>query len=272
MIKKDVTYVVMGLLDQDSIAYAIGKTIEKWGGKVIFTVQNERMKRIFIDRSKKMDDEERKSLNIKYCDVTVDEDVKRLFEEIGPIGGVVHSIAYSNPKTCLGKEFHTDAYDDLKNGFHISAVSLATVTRYAQPQMKDGGSVVCLSFASQLAFAYYNWMGVNKAALEAVVRALARRHGRDLVRVNAISAGPVNTKAAGAIHGFEELGRTWDRISPLPWDHDKDKQEIANAAAFMLGPYSRKISGQVLYVDGGASVIGGELLDHERPLTSPESE
>ncbi len=265
MIEKGATYVVMGLLDSDSIAYAIGKTVEQWGGQVIFTVQNERMKRIFLDRSKKMAQEEKDKLNIKFCDVTVEDEVKRLFEEIGPIAGVTHSIAYANPKTCLGPEFHTDAYDDIKTGFHISAVSLATVTKYAQQQMKNGGGVVTLSFASQLAFAYYNWMGVNKAALEATVRALARRHGKDLVRINAVSAGPVSTKAAGAIHGFEELGKTWERISPLPWDPEGDKQEVANAAVFLMGPHSKKISGQVLYVDGGASVIGGELMAHERP-------
>lgn len=265
MIEKGKTYVVMGLLDSDSIAYAIGQVVEQWGGNVIYTVQNERMKRIFFDRNKKWAQEDKDRLNIKYCDVTVDEEVKNLFDEIGPVAGVTHSIAFANPKTCLGPEFHTDAFEDLKQGFHISAASLATVTKYAQQQMPDGGGIVTLSFASQLAFAYYNWMGVNKAALEATVRALARRHGKDLVRINAVSAGPVSTKAAGAIHGFDELGKTWERISPLPWDPFGDKIEVANAAAFLMGPYAKKISGQVLYVDGGASVIGGELMPHERP-------
>lgn len=264
MIEKGKTYVIMGLLDSDSIAYFIGKTVEAMGGKAVFTVQSERMRKIFFDRNKKLSQEEKDKLNIRYCDITVEEEVKNLFAELGPIAGVTHSIAYANPKTCLGPEFHTNAIDDLKSGFHISAASLATVAQYAQPQMIDGGGIVTLSFASQLAFAYYNWMGVNKAALEATVRALARRHGRDLVRVNAVSAGPVATKAAGAIPGFDELAKTWNRCSPLPWDFEKDKQEVANAAVFLMGPYAKKISGQVLYVDGGASIIGGELLSHER--------
>ncbi|MEM7395581.1 MAG: SDR family oxidoreductase [Verrucomicrobiota bacterium] len=265
MIEKDTTYVVMGLLDPDSIAFAIGQTIEQLGGKVVYTVQNERMKRLFFDRSKKLEKEDKEKLDIKFCDILVDEEVKTLFDEIGPIGGVVHSIAFANPKTCLGDEFHTDAYDDLKSGFHISAVSLATVTRYAQPHMKDGGSVVALTFASQLAFPYYNWMGVNKAALEAVVRGLARRHGRDRVRINAVSAGPIFTKAAKAIPGFSELSNTWSRCSPLPWGTaEVDTQEVAKAAAFLVGSSSKMVTGQVLYVDGGASVIGGELLEHER--------
>ncbi len=264
MIEKDKTYVVMGLLDCDSIAYAIGQAVEAWGGRVIYTVQNERMKKIFFDRNKKWPQEDKDRLEVRYCDVTKEDEVKALFEGIGPVAGVTHSIAYANPKTCLGPEFHTDAIEDLKNGFHISAVSLATVARYAQPQMADGGGIVTLSFASQLAFAYYNWMAVNKAALEATVRGLARRHGKDRVRVNAVSAGPLSTKAAGAIPGFEELGKTWSRISPLPWDPEADKEQVAQAAAFLMGPHAAKISGQVLYVDGGASVIGGTLLPHER--------
>ncbi|MEX2606615.1 MAG: SDR family oxidoreductase [Kiritimatiellia bacterium] len=264
MIESGKTYVVMGLLDADSIAFAIGKTLESFGAKVIFTVQSERMKKIFFDRSKSLTEEDRSYLDIRFCDVTNDDEVKTLFDGIdGSISGLVHSIAYSNPKTCLGEEFHTDAYDDLMKGFQISAVSLATVTRYAQPKMTEGGSVVTLTFASERAFAFYNWMGVNKAALEAVVRGLARRHGKDKVRVNAVSAGPVFTIAAKHIPGFEELGNTWAKSSPLNWDPKKAQGEVAGAVAFLLGPYSKQITGQTLHVDGGASIIGGELLPHE---------
>lgn len=264
MLEEGKTYLVMGLLDKDSIAYAIGSTIEQFGGKVIYTVQNERMKRIFFDRSRKLTAEERERLTIDFCDITVEEEVAGLFERVGPIGGVVHSIAFANPKTCLGEEYHTNAFDDLKLGFHISVISLATVAQYAQPKMPGGGSVVCLTFSGHLAWPYYNWMGVNKAALEANVRGLARRHGRDNVRVNAVSAGPLLTKAAGAIPGFGELGAAWSRISAIPWDPATDQQEVANAAVFLLGPHSKKITGQTLHVDGGACVMGGEILPHER--------
>ncbi len=264
MIEAGKTYVVMGLLDQDSIAYAIGQTIEEHGGKVVFTMQSERMKRLIFNRSKKLTQEQKDALTIEFCDITIEEEVKSLFERIGPIAGVVHSIAFVNPKTCLGAEYHTSAFDDLKAGYHISVISLATVAQYAQPHMTDGGSIVCLTFSSEVAWAYYNWMSVNKAALEANVRGLARRHGRDLVRVNAVSAGPLATKAAGAIPGFEELGNTWNRIAPIPWDPETDQQAVANTAAFLLGPLSKKTTGQTIYVDGGASIIGGELQPHER--------
>ena len=102
------------------------------------------------------------------------------------------------------------------------------------------------------------------------VRALARRHGRDLIRVNAVSSGPVTTKAAKAIPHFAFLSRTWRKSSPLPWDTFEDKQEVANAAVFLLSPYAKKITGQVIKVDGGASIMGGELLPNERIFPEPE--
>jgi len=265
MIDDGKTYVVMGLLDAESIAFAIGETIRAFGGEVIYTVQNERMKRIFLDRSRSLSDEQKASLNIRFCDITKDDEVQSLFADLGQVAGVVHSIAYANPKTMLGEEFHTDAVDDLKASFEISCASLATVTRHAVAAMPAGGAIVALTFDSEHAYSYYNWMGVNKAALEGVVRALARRHGRDLVRVNAVSAGPLATKAASAIPGFDQLESNWQDFSPLPWDTKADKQAVANAATFLLGPYSTKTTGQVLFVDGGRSVIGNRLLPHERP-------
>lgn len=265
MIEAGRTYVVMGLLDADSIAYAIGTTIERLGGRVIYTAQNERMKSIFLDRGDRITAEERARLDIRYCDITQDEQIRDLFAGTGPIAGVVHSIAYANPKTCLGEEFHTDATDDIKLSYHISCLSFASVLRHAYPVMEGGGSAVALTFDTSRVYPFYNWMGVHKAALEHLVRALARRHGRDLVRVNAISAGPLFSKAASKIPGFGRLDTIWQTSSPLPWDTHADKREVAHAAAFLLGPFARKITGQVLYVDGGASIVTGDLLPFERP-------
>ena len=265
MVQPDGLYVVMGLLDADSIAFAIGREIRRWGGRVLFTVQNERMKRLFFDRGDQLTPEEKAALAIEFCDVTQEAEVRALFDKLGPVAGVVHSIAFANPKTCLGEDLFTSVVDDLKTAFHISCASLATVAHYARPHMPQGGAVVALSFESRKAFPYYNWMGVNKAALEALVRALARQYGHQLVRVNAISAGPLTTKAAKAIPHYAHLARTWRKLSPLPWDPLEDKLAVAHAAAFLLGPYADKITGQVLYVDGGASIVGGSLLPQERP-------
>jgi enoyl-[acyl-carrier protein] reductase I len=256
----------MGLLNTDSIAYAAGRMIEEMGGNVIYTVQSERMKRVFFDRSPDLTDEEKAAMDIRYCDVTIENEVRNLFESTGPINGVLHSIGFANPKTCLGDQMYTSAYEDIKQAFHISCASLATVSHFALENMEKGGSIVTLSFESQVAFPYYNWMGVNKAALEALVRALAREYGREHVRVNAISAGPLATKAAKSIPHFAHLAKTWRQMSPLPWDVVNDKEEVANAVVFMLGKYSKKITGQTIYVDGGANNIGGALLKAEKPF------
>ncbi len=264
MIEPGKTYLVMGLLDPGSLAYTIGCTIRSMGGNVVYTIQNDIIKRRFLDRAGSLTNEEKASIDFRYCDITEDAQVKDLFAGTGPLAGIVHSIAFANPRTLLGEEFHTDAIEDIKLSHHISCVSLATVLRHALPVLKGGGSVVALSFDTSRVYPYYNWMGVQKAALEALVQALARRHGRDRIRVNTVSAGPLDTKAASKIPGFGGMTQLWSQSSPLPWDTVKDKQSVANAVSFLLGPFAEKITGQTLVVDGGVSVVAGILCEFER--------
>ena len=266
MIEKGKTYVVMGLLDPGSIAWYVGETIRKFGGRVVYTMQSEMLKAVCLDESPKLTAEERNALEIKFCDVTEDAQVEAVFRDLGPVAGVVHSIAYANPRLLLGKNPHTSAYKEIMKAHHISTVSLATAVRYAQPVMTEGGSVVTLSFDPLHAFAYYNWMSVNKAGLEALVRVLARSHGKDRIRVNAVSAGPLQTMAASKIPGFIENANTWNKSAPIGWDLEAGRQDVANAVAFLLGPYSARITGQVVFVDGGASAVRGDLFDWERPV------
>lgn len=257
------TVVVMGLLDRHSLAWTIGQTLGREGFRVIYTIQSEVLKKRYMDSDKTLSRSEIEQLEILFCDATKEDEVKAVFEKCGPVAGVVHSIAYANPATCLGAEFHAGVIEDILKSFHASSVSLATVAKYAAPQMKKGGSIVTLTFDSSRAFPLYNWMGVNKAALEALVRALARRHGKDGIRVNAVSAGPVLTTASSRIPDFNRLVDLWKKTSPMKWDPETGKTAVAATVAFLLGEKSRMITGQTIYVDGGASVIGGELLDFE---------
>ena len=190
MIEQGKTYLVMGLLDANSIAYFIGTTIERLGGKVIYSVQNEIVKKRYLNASKVLTTAQKENLDLRFCDVSDESQIEALFAGLGTLAGVVHSIAYANPKTCMGNEFHTRSMADVLKSYQISCASLATVSQFAAAHLKDGGGIVALSFDTHHVYPQYNWMGVHKAALEALVRALARRHGRDLIRVNAISSGP----------------------------------------------------------------------------------
>ena len=252
-------YVVMGLLNKQSTAYAIGEAIRAQGGHVIYSMQNALLKKRYLDRQ--LNDE---TLEIRFCDAIREDEVETLFHSTGPVAGVVHSLAYANPKTCLGDEFHTKATEDIKRSYEVSCISLATVARYAAESMSDGGALVALSFDAARAYAAYNWMGVHKAALEALVRALARRHGRDGIRVNAVSAGPLLTAAASKIPGFEHLLSHWKRTSPLPWDPEAAKAAVADAVVFLLSRMARAVTGHILMADGGASVMGVPLLESEK--------
>lgn len=253
---------VMGLLDTRSFAWAIGQRAAAEGAEVVYTVQNERFRDVLLRRSFKSENLSVDDFSIIPCDVTKDEEITALFERIeGPLDGLVHSVAYANPKTCLTDTMFEAPRADVLQALEISAASLAFVTGAAREKFTRGGSVVALTFDSQNVYPNYNWMGVCKATLEACARYLARDLGPMGVRVNSLSAGPQKTMAATHIPGFARIANEWPGRSPIGWDLDNDRHAVAASAVYLLSDLSTRVTGEVLHVDGGFNRVGVRLQE-----------
>ncbi|MBI3911085.1 MAG: SDR family oxidoreductase [Armatimonadetes bacterium] len=246
----------MGLLDTKSLAWVIGTRAAEAGAEVIYTVQSERFRDTLLRRSFRQEGLSVDDYRILPCDVTRNEEIEALFGQVGMLDGVVHSIAYAKPETCLTGPIWNPPREDVALAFQVSAASLAYVGGAAADRLRAGGSIVTLTFDSQHAYPSYNWMGVCKAALEAVARYLARDLGPRGVRINCVSAGPQRTRAATHIPGFAQIEEEWPARAPLGWDPDTDRQAIAGAALFLLSDLSGRITGEILHVDGGFHVMG----------------
>lgn len=243
---------IMGLLDTRSVAWSIGQKAAEQGAEVIYTVQSERFRDVLLRRSFKGEGLNVDDYRIIPCDVTKDEEIQALFAQVeGPLDGLVHSIGYANPKTCLADTMFDAPRADVLQAMEISAASLAFVTGAAREKLQAGGSVIALTFDSQNTYPHYNWMGVCKAALEATARYLARDLGPQGVRVNSLSAGPMRTMAATHIPAFAIMEGAWPDRSPLGWDSVEDRDAVADTALWLLSDLSRKVTGEVIYVDGG---------------------
>jgi enoyl-[acyl-carrier protein] reductase I len=249
---------IMGLLDTRSFAWAVGTHAIGLGAEVTYTVQNERFRDVLLRRSFKREGLNVDDYNILPCDVTDDDQIAALFERTGPIDGLVHSIGYARPETCLAENVSDAPREDVLKAFEISAASLAFVAREARKVLTPGSGIVALSFNSQQVFPNYNWMGICKAALETVAKYLARDLGPLGIRVNCISAGPQRTMAATHIPGFQAIGDAWIRRAPLTWDLDEDRHAVADAVLFLLSDLARRVTGEVLYVDSGFHIMGLE--------------
>jgi enoyl-[acyl-carrier protein] reductase I len=180
-----------------------------------------------------------------------------LQERWGRVDGVLHSIGFA-PEVCLGDDFMAAQWDDVAVAMQISAFSLKTVATTVAPLMPNGGSIVGLDFDATVAWPAYDWMGVAKAALESTSRYLARELGPQNIRVNLVSAGPIETPAAGGIPGFDGLAAMWGKQAPLGWD-TKDPAAVADTVLFLLSDLSRRITGEIVHVDGGFHAMGAPL-------------
>jgi enoyl-[acyl-carrier protein] reductase I len=249
------TGIIFGVANKRSIAWAIARALSKEGMRLAFTYQGERLKESVEALSTTMS-----GSVLLPCDVTVDVEIDSVFkavgEQFGKLDVLVHSVAFA-PREDLENEFVKTTRDGFKVAHDISAYSLVGLTRAALPLMEKagGGSVIAMTYyGAEKAVEGYNLMGVAKAALEASIRYLAANLGPKNIRVNAISAGPVNTLAARGIKGF--TGMLKHHAEKAPLRRNVDLEEIGNAALFLASPMSTAITGEVLYVDCGYNIIG----------------
>jgi enoyl-[acyl-carrier protein] reductase I len=246
---------IFGVANRRSIAWAIAQALAREGAALAFTFQGERIEQGVRDLAA--------SVNcplVVPCDVTRDADLDAVYAAVDSTWGgldiLVHSVAFAPPQT-FERPFADTARADFQTALDISAYSLIAMTRRAAPLMDraGGGAVVTMTFnASQRTYPNYNIMAVAKAALEAEVRYLAYELGPQNIRVNAISAGPVRTLAARSITGFTVMEDHAERNAPLRRNISAD--DVGNTALYLCGPLSSNVTGQVLMVDAGYSILG----------------
>jgi enoyl-[acyl-carrier protein] reductase I len=247
---------VLGVANKRSIAWAIAKRLADGGAELAFTFQGERIEKGVRELADSVS-----SPLVTECDVRSDEDVERVFREVGEAfdGGLdllVHSVAYAAAEDLEGR-FTDTPRERFWLALDVSAYSLVACARAAEPLMeaRGGGSIITMTYlGGERAVPHYNVMGVAKATLDASVRYLAWDLGQKSIRVNAISAGPVRTLAARSIAGFPTMEAIVEERSPLHRHIEAD--DVGAAAAYLLSDDARNVTGTILYVDSGYHAMG----------------
>ena len=246
--------VVFGVANKRSIAWAIARAWAREGAKLAFTYQGERLKENVAELVGTFGAD----TLLMPCDVTRDEEIQAVFSQLqqryGRLHLLLHSVAYA-PREALEGSFLDTSREAFRVALDVSAYSLVALARAAAPLMTDGGSILTLSYyGAEKVVPHYNVMGVAKAALEASVRYLAYDLGPRRIRVNAISAGPVNTLAARGISGFLEMLKHYEARSPLR--RNVQPEELGATGLFLASDGAGAITGQVIYVDCGYQIMG----------------
>lgn len=247
------TAVVFGVANKRSIAWAIAQQMQQAGAQLAITYQNERLKQEADELIAGLPNSQ-----AFQCDVARDQEIAQLFgqlkERYGKLDAIVHSLAFA-PADDLKGDFVDTSREGFRVALDISAYSLVAVSRAARPLMTDGGSIVTMTYyGAEKVVPKYNVMGVAKAALEASVRYLANDLGKDRIRVNAISAGPIKTLAARGISGFGEMLKEQAERAPLK--RNVDVNEVASTAVFLASDAGTGITGETIYVDCGYNIMG----------------
>jgi len=253
----DKRLLITGVVTPDSIAYAVAERAQLAGAEILLSALPR--DRALAERTAALLPRRPDVLDL---DLIAPEDVDRVAEDVrgrwGTLDGALHAVAFA-PRDALAGDFLAAGPDGVGLAFQTSAVSFAALARIvAALQAPTGASLVGLDFDAAGAWPVYNWMGVCKAALESVNRYLARDLGALGTRVNLIAAGPLHTRAAGGIPGFDRLLDAWRDQAPLRWDPG-DPTPIADAACFLLSDLARAITGEILHVDGGYHAMSAPL-------------
>jgi len=251
---KDKRGIIFGVANKRSIAWATAQALHQAGARLAFTYQGERLKdNVEVLTNASMPD----SLLIA-CDVTKQEEVDEAFKQVGAeferLDFLIHSIAFAPREALEGDYLKTDR-DAFITALEISAYSLTQLARAAAPLMTEGGSIVTMTFhGAEKVYQGYNVMGVAKAALESSVRYLAADLGPQNIRVNAISAGPIQTLSARGVSGLSTMMKHHAERAPLR--RNVEASEVGNAAAFLCSSLSSGITGETIYVDCGYHIMG----------------
>ncbi len=247
---------ITGVLTDRSIAFAVARRAQEEGAEVVLTGAGRGM-RLTQRVAKRLPE----LPDVLELDVTSPEQVEAVRADLegrwGAVDGVLHAIAFV-PPDALGGRFLSAPTASAVSALEIGAVSLQTLAAAFAPLLEaseHSPSILGLDFDATLAWPSYDWAGVTKAALESISRYLAAELGPRGVRSNLVAAGPLRTLAAGAIDGFDDLSAIWEQGSPLPWD-TADAGPVADACLFLLSPWARAVTGEVLHADGGVHAIG----------------
>ncbi len=248
------TGVVFGVANKRSIAWAIARAWAAAGARLIFNYQGERLK----ENVEELVAEFGAETPLFPCDVTSDDAIQEFFTQVRSktekLDLLLHSVAFA-PKESLEGDFVSTTREAFRVAHDISAYSLVALTREAAPMMTGGGSVIAMSYyGAEKVVPHYNVMGVAKASLEASTRYLAYDLGPKKIRVNCISAGPVQTLAARGISGFSAMLKHYQERAPLK--RSCEPAELGQTGVFLASDGAAAITGQVIYVDGGYQVMG----------------
>jgi enoyl-[acyl-carrier protein] reductase I len=245
------TVLVTGVLTDSSIAFHVARLAQQEGADVVLTSFGRQM-RITSAISRRLP----KPAPIVELDVTSTENLDALADAVrehaDALHGVVHSIGFA-PQGAF--DFLNATWEDVSTALHVSAYSLKALAVAARPLLGPGSSVVGLTFDARYAWPVYDWMGVAKAAFESTARYLARELGKDGVRVNLVSAGPIRTTAAKSIPGFEAFESVWPEKAPLGWDIT-DPEPTARSCTALLSDWFPATTGEIVHVDGGFHAMG----------------